>query len=196
MHSTEFYDSVKNTGARQPSSIVSRMRIESRREYFCLVNFQFTSESKTENCKQGPQGPEKTPLFSISSTSSKTPFFRFRVQARENNPFFQNREQNLERSCVHQVNTEWQHREQVTLARVTSQVKSTRVAGRVKSLLLFFQYGVVYSPFVKWQKYFVNCLVISMMKHSWGAIFSGLHFYTLSKTLIACSSDFLKWKRC
>ena len=26
--------------------------------------------------------------------------------------------------------------------------------------------------------------------------FSGLHFYTLSKTLIACSSDFLKWKHC
>ena len=115
MHSTEFYDSVKNTGARQPSSIVSRMRIESRREYFCLVNYQFTSESKTENCKQGPQGPEKTPLFPISSTSSKTPFFRFRVQAHENNPFFQNREhdkkrplftRNLERSCVHEVNTE------------------------------------------------------------------------------------------
>ena len=121
MHSTEFYDSVKNTGARQPSSIVSRMRIESRREYFCLVNFQFTSESKTENLKQGPQGPEKkTPLFSISSTSSKTPFFRFRVQAHENNPFFfkianmlKKRPlftRNLERSCVHEVNTEWQHR--------------------------------------------------------------------------------------
>ena len=79
MHSTEFYDSVKNTGARQPSSIVSRMRIESRREFFCLVNFQFTSESKTENCKQAPQGPEEkkaTPFFFFffSSTSSKTPF--------------------------------------------------------------------------------------------------------------------------
>ena len=93
MHSTEFYDSVKNTGARQPSSIVSRMRIDSRREYFCLVNFQFTSESKTENCKQGPQGPEKKhPFFQFRVQAQKHPFFRFRVQAHENNPCFQNRE--------------------------------------------------------------------------------------------------------
>ena len=75
MHSTEFYDSVKNTGARQPSSIVSRMRIESRREYFCLVNFQFTSESKTDNCKQGPQGPDKNTPFRVQA--QKHPFFDF-----------------------------------------------------------------------------------------------------------------------
>ena len=122
MHSTEFYDSVQNTGARQPSSIVCRMRIESRREYFCLVNFQFTSESKTENCKQGPQGPEEkknTPFFNFEYKLKNTLLFRFRVRAHENNPFFQNREhakkrplltRNLERSCIHEVNTEWQHR--------------------------------------------------------------------------------------
>ena len=59
-----------------------------------MVNFQFTSESKTENCKQGPQGPEekKTPFFQFRVQAQKHPFFRFRVQAHENNPFFQNRE--------------------------------------------------------------------------------------------------------
>ena len=94
-------------------------------------NFKYTFTDRVKNRKLQTRTPrtrrKKTPLFSISSTSSKTPFFRFRVQAHENNPFFQNCEhfhvrehacfkkrplftRNLERSCVHEVNTEWQHR--------------------------------------------------------------------------------------
>ena len=78
----------------------------------------------------------------------------------------------------------------------SSQVKSTRVVSQVKSIASCFfqvksshiivqvksnfflqvtssQYGVVYSPFVKWQKYFVNCVVISMTVHKnpkWGGV--------------------------
>ena len=51
----------------------------------------------------------------------------------------------------------------------SSQVKSSHVFLQVTSS----QYGVVYSPFVKWQKYFVNCVVISMTVHKnpkWGGV--------------------------
>ena len=104
----------RTVGARQPlSMIVSRMRIESRREYFLLGQLSIHVWAKKQKiCKQvGPQGPEEkknTPFFNFEY---KLKNFRFRVQAHENNPFFQNREhakkkrplftRNLERSCVH-----------------------------------------------------------------------------------------------
>ena len=48
-----------------------------------------------------------------------------------------------------------------------SQVKSSHIIVQVKSSNFFLQvtssqYGVVYSHFVKWQQYFVNCMVVSM----------------------------------
>ena len=113
-------------------------------------NSRLSQKQKIEN-KDPKDQKKKTPLFSISSTSSKTPFFRFRVQAHENNPFFKIANmlkkrplftRNLERSCVHEVNTEWQHRAfQVIKTQRFSYLKGKFSSGTEGALASKFNYN-------------------------------------------------------
>ena len=84
LHKTGTNWPLKNTPiSRIPSTLLLK------HPYFRNFKYTFT-ESKTENCIQGPQGPEekKHPFFQFRVQAKKHPFFRFRVQAHENNPFF------------------------------------------------------------------------------------------------------------
>ena len=83
---------------------------------FAWSTFNSRLSQKQKIANKDPKDQKKHPFFQFRVQAQKHPFFRFRVQAHENNPVFKIANmlkkkrplftRNLERSCVHEVNTE------------------------------------------------------------------------------------------